>query len=187
MAKQNKTVNTKVIILIITAVLLLVAGFVPTLAKMVTKSSSVSNSFQPGKIVLEANTDGEYTTITNTTQSDVGAYIRVAIVVNYQDYNDNSIYHEGALEGVDYTIIDTADWIKGADGFYYYTKPVAIGQTTTVLPQISRNLLSDNTHKQEYKLVSTYVFAGVQSNTTDAVENSWNATLDQNGNIVSVA
>ncbi len=186
MAKQNNNAKTRFIIFIIASVLLLFAGFIPTLAKMVAKTPPVSNNFEPGKIVIQAQTDGEYTTAINTTQSDVGAYIRAAIVVNYQDYNDNSIYHEGAIEGVDYDVIPSSDWIKGSDGFYYYVKPVAVGESTTVLPQISRNILPGDDNKQKYQLVSTYVFAGVQSNVDVAVTTAWGVTLDQSGNIITV-
>ena len=185
MAKQNNA-KTRFIIFIIASVLLLFAGFVPSLAKMVAKTPPVTNNFEPGKIVIQAQTDGEYTTALNTTQSDVSAYIRVAIVVNYQDYNDNSIYHEGAVEGVDYTVLPANNWIKGSDGFYYYTKPVAIGESTTVLPQISRNILPGDDNKQKYKLVSTYVFTGIQANVSVAITSTWGVTLDQNGNIISV-
>lgn len=45
----------------------------------------------------------------------------------YQDYTSGGTYY-GTFEG-----LPGDDWKKGSDGYYYYTKPVASGATTTSL------------------------------------------------------
>ena len=179
MAKSFMKISKKAIIFICSFIVVVVAGFASTYAVLTSKTDPVSNKFYEGKIVLYQTE----TTVTNTTESDVAVYIRVAIVVNYQDKSDNTIFHEGAVEGIDYTILDAADWLRGNDGFYYYTKPVKIGETTSALPDISRNLLPEDDHKHEYIMVTTYVAVGIQANVTAPVIDKWNVTVDESGKI----
>lgn len=182
MAKTISQISKKAIILICSVILIVVAGFASTVAIIIDQTDSISNSFTEGKIVLSQTE----TTVTNTTESDVSVYIRVAIVVNYQDKTDNTIFHEGAIEGIDYTVMNAENWVKGTDGFYYYTLPVDIGETTTALPVVSRNLLPGEEHKHEYTMVSTYVAVGIQANVTSAVEDKWGVTVGADGVIIAV-
>lgn len=182
MARLFNNLSKKAIVLIFSITILVVAGLSSTLAVLVFKTPPINNSFEAGKIVL-TQTD---TTITNSEESNVAVYIRVAIVVNYQDKTDNSIFHEGAVEGVDYTVLDAQNWIRSADGFYYYAIPLQIGDTTSPLPLVSRNLLNEEEHKHEYAMVSSYVAVAIQANKTEAVVDTWGVSVDENGIIVAV-
>jgi hypothetical protein len=179
-ARIIKSLSTKAIIILVSIITVLVTGISSTLAVIVQRTESITNTFTPGKIVL-AQTE---TAVTNTAESDVAVYVRLAIVVNYQDDNGN-VYHEGAIEK-DYNVSTTADWLKGGDGFYYYTKPIAPGYSSTAFPTVAAITLDASNPKLNYNLVTTYVTAGVQASPTEVVNLAWGVTLDANGNITAV-
>ena len=187
MARIIKSHSTKAIIILVSIITVLVTGLSTTLAVIVQRTESITNTFTPGKIVLSQTE----TAVTNTAESDVAVYVRLAIVVNYQDDNGN-VYHEGAIEedGVvkdpDYRITTTSDWLKGGDGFYYYTKPIAPGYSSTAFPTVAAITLDASNPKLNYNLVTTYVTAGVQASPTEVVNLAWGVSLDANGNITAV-
>ena len=182
MARIIKSLSTKAIIILVSIITVLVTGISSTLAVIVQRTESITNTFTPGKIVLSQTE----TAVTNTAESDVAVYVRLAIVVNYQDDNGN-VYHEGAIETQDYNVSTTADWLKGGDGFYYYTKPIAPGYSSTAFPTVAAITLDASNPKLNYNLVTTYVTAGVQASPPDVVEFAWDGVkVDENGNIIAV-
>ena len=105
-----------------------------TLAYLTTYTTPVENTFTPSKVTtaVDENCEGNVkknVAIENT--GDTTAYIRAAVVVTWQDSNGN-VYGEKPVSdddnAVDYDYVITYDlssgWVKGADGFYYWTKPV---------------------------------------------------------------
>jgi hypothetical protein len=180
-ARIIKSLSTKAIIILVSIITVLVTGISSTLAVIVQRTESITNTFTPGKIVLSQTE----TAVTNTAESDVAVYVRLAIVVNYQDDSGN-VYHEGAVETQDYNVLTTSDWLKGSDGFYYYTKPIAPGYSSTAFPTVAAITLDASNPKLNYNLVTTYVTAGVQASPTEVVNLAWGVTLDANGNITAV-
>ena len=171
----------KLVAVAIAVVAMLFVSFASTLALIIVKTNELVNTFQAGEINITVNDDA---TITNS--SEVPVYVRVAVVVNYQDNNGN-VYHEAAVENTDYRITSTNAWIKGSDGFYYYTKPVnATNGATSALPTVTTLAIGNNSSKLNYKLVTTYVATGIQGSPTSAVVSAWGVTLDANGNITAV-
>mgnify|MGYP003296814324 CR=1 FL=1 len=99
---------------------------------------------------------------------------------------NGNVYHEGAVESQDYNVSTASDWLKGGDGFYYYTKPIAPGYSSTAFPTVTAIDLDASNPKLNYNLVTTYVTAGVQASPTEVVNLAWGVTLDANGNITAV-
>lgn len=111
-----------------------------TVAILFDETKPITNTFTPAEItttVTEDVTTGvkKNVQIKNTGTTD--AWIRAAVIITWQDANGN-VYGKAPVAGTDYTIDCTADktgsnWVTGNDGFYYYTSPVAAGESTGVL------------------------------------------------------
>lgn len=135
---MKKMKKTKRILLLALVVAILACGVGGTIAYLITNTGSVVNTFQPAYVTSQVNEDfnnGGTTksnvTITNT--GNVSAYIRAAIVITWKDAYGKTMPAQ-PVAGTDYTLsINTTDWTKGQDGYYYYTEPVAANGTTSNL------------------------------------------------------
>lgn len=173
--------SKKTAIAIIALSLVLAVGITGTLAFLVVKTAELINTFNPGTITLTVNDFN----VSNSSDSDAAAYIRVAVVVNYQDESGN-VWREAAVEGTDFLVSDVSDkWLKGSDGYYYYKQPVAPKENTNGLPvTVTEN--GNSLIPAGQSIVVTYLATGVQAVPTTAVTESWNVTLDANGAIITV-
>lgn len=167
-----------------------------TLAYIIANSGPVENEFKPSIVTtsvvetLEGETK-KNVNIANT--GDTEAYIRAAVVFNWRDEN-GSIFGETPEENVDYDIKWSVSneclndvWVKGRDGFYYYTSPVAPGENT-------KDLITSCTAKNErsingvtYYLSVDIVCSGIQSTPTSVVKDNWSsAVIGLNGNVLVI-
>lgn len=136
----------KRIVTLLSLVLLLALAVGGTLAFIVAKSGDVNNTFEPGRVscaIHENGTNGaanfDGVTKTNVAVKNTGnikAYIRAAVVVNWQDSQGN-IYPKAPVADEDYTIsineemqqsndqsnFTTGKWVKNGD-YYYWNNPV---------------------------------------------------------------
>lgn len=147
-----KRVLNKKSMLITSVALLLLVAVGTTLAYIFTKTEPVENKFNPSKVscaVVEDDGDpvaaGTHNTgtekkdvqIKNT--GDTDAYIRVAVVVNWMNEDGTKVWATKPVENVDYEIaynLSDNGWVKGSDGFYYYSKvvsPTSPNDLTSVL------------------------------------------------------
>ena len=174
--------SKKTAIALVCLILVATVAVGATLAYVVAKTAELINSFQPGEILVEANADATFTVPSN---SDADAYIRVMLVVNYQDASGN-VYRVGAEQGTHYGLTENltgSNWIKGNDGYYYYKSPVAAGSTTTALPVTVTKLTlpqgaEDPTGGGKYSLTVNYIATGVQAIPVGAVQEAWGVTLN---------
>lgn len=109
--------------------LLIVCGAADgTLAFLTDTGERAENVFTPSVVTTSVEE-----TLTGTTKTDVKirntgsteAYIRVAVVVTWQD-KDGNVYGEAPVAGTDYDITFNLNsgWKMSSDGFYYWTTPV---------------------------------------------------------------
>ena len=180
----SKKIATAIVALTLTCSIALTG----TVAFLVVKKA-ITNTFEPGKIELSVNnTTG---IITNSADSDVGVYIRVKLVVNYQN-NDGNVYYVAPAEGTDYTVAQdsNAKWIQSGD-YYYYTQPVTPGNQTTAVPvTVTFTPVTEEgnvTNQYDgYTLTVQYLAEAIQSTPINAVIDTWNATVDSNGSITQI-
>lgn len=130
--------KAKSIIVLASLVLLLCAVVTPTLAFLLDQSDPIRNVFQNSVVTSQVDEDPfEGTTKTNVTIRNTGdtqAWIRAAIIVTWKDGENGNVYGGAPVAGTDYNIsLNTTDWIKGSDGFYYHKAPVDPAQNTKVL------------------------------------------------------
>lgn len=69
--------------------------------------------------------------------------------------------------------------MKGADGFYYHTAPLASQAQDTLITTATQN-----TTKAGYTLRVQVLASGIQTTPVEAVQNSWGVTVDNDGNLV---
>lgn len=164
----------KSIALVVSLILVLTVTVGGTLAFLVTKTAEVKNIFNPSKVTTEVNETFDGTTKTNVSIKNTGdttAYIRAAVVVTWQDANRN-VYGTAPVEDTDYTITfaENTGWVKGDDGFYYYTSPVDAGKNTGVL--ITKAEYCANA-PEGYSLCIEILGSGIQSLPKSVFNTEW--------------
>ena len=164
-----------------------------TVALMFTLATGITNTFNPGEVDVEVReqTNGntkEVITLTNTGRSD--AFLRASIVTYYVDADENVVGSVPASLG---SFNLNTDWVKGSDGYYYYTKPVSPGGLTENLFATSGDKITLTPITQEidgetvtyYQVVEVFAEA-IQSAPEDAVKEAWGAgfKIDPSGDLV---
>lgn len=115
----------------VTLVILCIAG--GTLAYFFTKTPNIVNTFVPGTVdcdISETFVNNEKTSITVVnTNGTTSVYMRVGLASYWKavDADESHILGENAPLP---TLTLGDDWVKGADGYYYYIKPVSPGGVT---------------------------------------------------------
>ena len=176
---------TRVIITVAAILSVIAIAVGSTLAYLWTKTPPLENSLEPVEVSCRVNEtfNGDVksnVSVTNT--GDVTAYVRAAIIATWRDSDGNTYGGETPVEGVSYSVaFGSSDWVKGEDGYYYYTAPLAAGQTTSAL----LDTLAPISEKipKGYTLSVRILAQAVQSEPVSAVESFWGVTVDANGNI----
>lgn len=153
-----------------------------------TASGRVENQFVLGEVTPTVNekgpegddpfdneVDSVKRDVTVTNNGNVPIYVRAQVNIYWVDENGNQLWDEPEN---DYTL-DMGNWTEGADGFYYWTKPLDPKATT-------ENLLDSLTNKStdDYpQLVCDVAVQAIQADPIDAVEEAWGVTVDGSGNI----
>ena len=165
-------------VLLLAALVVIAMGVVGgTVAYLVTNTSPVRNTFEPGKVSCEIDEkfDSPYTEkkdvkVKNTGNTD--AYIRAAIIVTWKSGND--IVATVPVNGTDYRIIGlepNAKWTKVGD-YYYYNKKVSPGEKTSNLFD-SCEVLTDNGYTLSVEILAD----AIQAEPERVVEENWHVTI----------
>ncbi len=125
-------------------------------------------------------------TLSDAVKSDVSvrndgstpAYMRAQVDIYWQDANGARLWDEPAA-GADYTIVwaDAGEWSQGADGYWYWSEPVAPLASTGVLIKS----VTTTANSAEKHLVVDVSTQAIQSTPADAVVQAWGCTVDDNG------
>lgn len=161
--------KTKTILVLAAVVLMLACTVGGTLAFLITKTDSVTNTFDPGKVtckVDETFTQGGTTKkdvrIQNTGNTD--AWIRATVVANW--VKDGKVVAPWE-DNIDY---NSSSWTK-VDGYYYYKESVAAKGYTENL--FNRYTPPVNAPVTGAHLEMTIVCQAVQAEPTSAVKGAW--------------
>jgi len=163
-------------VLLVSLLLILCVALGGTLALLVAQSGEVKNIFTPSKVTIRVDEDIESgvkkeVKIENT--GDIEAYIRATVLVTWQDEKGNVYGAAQPVEGTDYEISWTKDgWKKSsADGFYYYTLPVAAGGFTGELFTNCEPI--DGRTPTGYSLAVEILGTAIQSDPASVVAEEW--------------
>lgn len=159
----------KALIVAALAVVVLTAAVGGTMAWLSTQRHDLTNTFVPAEVTCAVVEDFTNTTvkknvrIQNTGTTD--AYIRAMIVANWCTADGKVVKtaspkYEGLAEN---------NWVEH-DGFYYYTKPVAPDQTTSMLfTKCEQGTVPEGADHLEVNIICQ----AVQSTPADAVVEAW--------------
>ena len=168
----GRTAKSSALIIALALILVLAVG--GTVAYIFTQTDPVINTFTPteAKITVNEETnDNQKTSITVVNNSTgVPVYIRVALVANMID-KDKNVTGPASVP----TFTPGDNWIVGNDGYYYYTEPVPVGESTGNLLDTPMTLLEN---------MQVVVLAdAIQAMPKQAVIDAWGVTVDSNGSI----
>lgn len=175
--------KTKRIIILVASVALILGAVGTTLAYLTTSTAPVTNTFTPSRVVNRIDevlsTDEkskESVYVVNT--GDTDAFIRAFVVVNWVDVNGNVVV--SVPDGYRYNLeidTDTTDaWVKGNDGYYYYTTAVSSGEKTANLITNASETVPENA---EYHLSVEILSQAIQAGSFESSDDAWEAALDQ--------
>ncbi len=194
---KSKIKSKKILALVICLDLVVFLAVGATLAYIFTASDPVVNTFTPVTPDIEITEDfkdniKKHVAVKNT--GSVSSYIRSQVVITWQNA-DGDILPVKPEPGTDYTItygtneydaatdsttdIKGAYWILAADGFWYYNKSVAPGDSTDYLIAEARWI--KECEDPNYTLHIEILSQSVQSTPDEAV-NVWdNNDVDVTG------
>ena len=181
----------KSIALLVSLILVLSVTIGVSLAYLVATSGPVENTFSPSRVTTEVVEDFENfvdrtkTDVSIRNTGDIDAYIRAAVVVTWQKYNEETdkydVYGTAPVEGTNYEISynlgdqdnHEGKWILGSDGFYYWPSFVEPGETTGVL--INSAAASTPAPAEGYTLCIEILGSGIQAKPFDDYTAAWAA------------
>ena len=183
--RKSRTRMNRATVLLMAILLLIGVAAGSTVAYLITKTDGVANTFTYGQVSCDIGetfngTKKENVYVTNT--GNVNAYIRAAVVVNWLDKNNNIVASVPAEYKCNLTVNTggNSKWVQGKGGYYYYTSPVAPGESTEGSLLTCTVEYPDN--NPEYTLSVEILATAVQSETASAVKEAWGANTPLSGN-----
>ena len=179
--RSERRIKAKSLIITALALALICATAVSgTLAYLYTRSETVQNIFVPGEADCEVRESFNGHTKTDVKIENTGnvpAYIRVKLLPYWYDKSGNNVVSKSEWE---MHFNKGADWVKGSDGIWYYTRPVNPGEYTSVLID-SIQLGVDNVtlYNQALEIIASCI----QAQPDDAVLAAWSGA---NGSVIGV-
>ena len=164
--------TNKAAVLLLSMILLIGIAVGTTVAFLVARTEPMKSTFEYAKVSCEVTGSKENVQIKNT--GNTAAYIRATYVVTWRDaYGKVAVSVPG---GYSYTLTENLGnyWKKGTDGYFYYTSPVAPGNSTLDSLPTCNVTYPDN---PEYTLSVEILAEATQSDPAEAVQQAWGATL----------
>lgn len=164
--------TNKAAVLLLSMILLIGIAVGTTVAFLVARTEPIKSTFEYAKVSCEVTGSKENVQIKNT--GNTAAYIRATYVVTWRDGNRNVAV--SVPDGYSYTLTENLgnNWKKGTDGYFYYTSPVAPGNSTLDSLPTCNVTYPDN---PEYTLSVEILAEAIQSEPAEAVQQAWGATL----------
>lgn len=170
--------------LLVSLVLVLGVAVGGTVAFLSTRTDSKENTFTPSKVtcaVTETFKNNVKSNVAVKNTGDTTAFIRAAINVTWmsnKDAADQTVSSKVPVKNTDYsiTLAENTNWIRGADGYYYYQLPVDPQDSTGVL--IEECKLQNNASVPDgYHLSVEIVASAIQSAPDSVVQSMWHVTV----------
>lgn len=174
----------KLVLAAVTAVAMSILTLSSTVAYILTNSESISNVFEPSKVSCQISESFDGITKSNVKVLNTGeapVYIRVKLLPQWYGSDSENIVAKTAWTPV---FTPGSGWVQGADGFWYYTSPVAPGSGTVDLIS-SITLLQDDVtlYQQALEIIASCI----QAEPDDAVLEAWAGVTAVNDGKLTVA
>ncbi len=179
-----KSLKARTLALAAALAVLLLAGVGATTA-YIHRSVRLTNVFELAAVnvdvseTFDGTTTKEDVAIENT--ADTPVYIRATLLIAWTDGNER-VLADIPQANIDYTLTAArTGWVRGTDGYYYYTKPVSPHQKTSNLLDTLTKLYTGTD-----KILSVTIAAqAVQATPREAVCQVWGATVDENTGVLT--
>lgn len=164
--------TSRAAVLLLSMILLIGIAVGTTVAFLVARTEPMKSTFEYAKVSCEVTGSKENVQIKNT--GNTAAYIRATYVVTWRDADGKVAV--SVPGGYSYTLTENLsnNWKKGTDGYFYYTSPVAPGNSTLDSLPTCNVTYPDN---PEYTLSVEILAEAIQSEPAEAVQQAWGATL----------
>ena len=164
--------------LVICLILLLMISVGGTIAFVVTHTSEIRNTFTESVVKCEVDEtlkDNVKSNVSIKNTGDTTAYIRAFVNVTWM--NESGQVASVSPKSTDYMIeYSTSGWLKGTDGYYYYSLPVQPNNKTAVFIN-SCQLLETASAPDGYYLSVEIVCSAIQSTPVSVVSDIWHVQL----------
>ena len=163
-------------VLLLSMILLIGIAVGTTVAFLVARTEPMKSTFEYAKVSCEVTGSKENVQIKNT--GNTAAYIRATYVVTWRDGNRNVAV--SVPDGYSYPLTENLgnNWKKGTDGYFYYTSPIAPGDSTQGSLLTCTVTYPDN---PEYTLSVEVLAEAIQSTPDNAVQEAWGVSISQSG------
>lgn len=186
--------SRKALFALVSVLVLVFAAVGVTVAYLQTQTEPLENQFTPAKVsckVEETFEDNVKSNVTIQNTGDTDAFIRVAVVANWVQTDENSsvtsVYAQRRLPGTDYTLTLADDvnekWLKDSNGFYYYKDAVQPNEVTAVLIEECKPI--EGKAPAGYTLAVEIVASAIQASPETVAEEYWHISVE-NGEIITV-
>ena len=174
--QSKQSLAIKVVICLILLLMISVGG---TIAFVVTHTSEIRNTFTQSVVKCEVDEtfkDNVKSNVSIKNTGDTTAYIRAFVNVTWMN-ESGQVASISPIESTDYRIdYSTSGWVKGSDGYYYYSLPVQPNNNTAVLIDSCR-LLETASAPDGYYLSVEIVCSAIQSTPESVVRDIWHVQL----------
>lgn len=176
--KRAKGWNFKPGVLLASLVVLIALTVGTTVAFLVDDTNTVENTFRPAQVrcAIQEDFDGsEKKNVQVKNTSNIDAYIRAEIVVNWVDPEGNVV--PAAPAGYQWKLeLNSTDWTEG-DGYYYYTGKVAPDALTNELIKSAKPTYPEgvNIANAPYRLQVEIIAEAIQADGlgADSAQDAW--------------
>ena len=186
--------SRKALFALVSVLVLVFAAVGVTVAYLQTQTEPLENQFTPAKVsckVEETFEDNVQSNVTIQNTGDTDAFIRVAVVANWVQTDENSsvtsVYAQQPVAGTDYTLTLADDvnekWLKDSNGFYYYKDAVQPNEVTAVLIEECKPI--EGKAPAGYTLAVEIVASAIQASPETVAEEYWHISVE-NGEIIGV-
>lgn len=186
--------SRKALFALVSVLVLVFAAVGVTVAYLQTQTEPLENQFTPAKVsckVEETFEDNVKSNVTIQNTGDTDAFIRVAVVANWVQTDENSsvtsVYAQQPVAGTDYTLTLADDvnekWLKDSNGFYYYKDAVQPNEVTAVLIEECKPI--EGKAPAGYTLAVEIVASAIQASPETVAEEYWHISVE-NGEIITV-
>lgn len=153
--------RTSAVIIAVLLVLALAVG--GTVAYIIARSDEITNVFSPSQVLCEVTANAD-DTFTVKNAGDVEAYLRAAVVVNWENASGEIYWQNPA-----FTVSGT-NWKLGSDGYYYYDSPVA---AETAAPDLLTVTVTETGTVDGFTVSVKVLGEAIQSVPAEAVAQAW--------------
>lgn len=165
--------SRKSIVILLSLLLVAALAVSGTFAFLNHKTTTVTNTFDPGRVSCKVNETFNGTTKTDvsiTNTGNVRAYIRAEIIVTWQ--NEKGEVYGVPVKSTDYVMEypENTAWFEKEDGYYYYPSIVNPGENTADLIK-SCKLAEGVTAPAGYYLCVEILASAIQADGVTVKEN----------------